>query len=97
MSKKIRVLVPKNKNKLPDWYKKLVKENRVPWYQRLHSHWRVLARRVHIEFKKEDCWIGVYWEHEWMTYRGNPDKRERLFTSLYICIIPCLPIKITFL
>lgn len=37
--------------------------------------------KVHILFEPRDLWIGVYWDRQ----RG-----------IYLCIIPCFPIHITF-
>jgi hypothetical protein len=38
---------------------------------------------IRIEFKPQDCWIGVYW------------KSEKLLVDIWICIIPMFPIHIT--
>ena len=38
--------------------------------------------KVNIEFKKEDCWIGIYW------------RRKINSLNIWICIIPCFPIHI---
>jgi maltodextrin utilization protein YvdJ len=40
--------------------------------------------KIKIKFKWQDMWIGAYWEN----YLG--------LKSVYLCIIPMLPIKITF-
>lgn len=37
-----------------------------------------IKRGLSIQFKKEDAWIGVYWDKE----------------NIWICIIPCFPIWI---
>jgi hypothetical protein len=44
--------------------------------------WRIAYPRVRIrwEFKKQDCWIGVYWEP------GSS------YTHLWVCLLPMLPI-----
>ena len=42
--------------------------------------------KVTIEFKLQDLWIGAYWRY---------DKAYQL-QHLYICLIPCIPIHITF-
>lgn len=41
-------------------------------------------RLVRILFEPRDIWVGVYW------------KREHLLTWIYVCIIPMLPIRLTF-
>jgi hypothetical protein len=38
-----------------------------------------------IKFVPQDCWIGLYWKSEF-------DLNCSLFTTWYICIIPCFPI-----
>ena len=38
-----------------------------------------------IELEIRDMWIGIYWRH---------DKLYQLW-HLYICIVPCLPVHIT--
>jgi hypothetical protein len=35
--------------------------------------------RLKLEYKKQDCWLGVYWDKEFV----------------WVCLIPCFPIKIT--
>ena len=40
-----------------------------------------------MKFNKHDIWIGVYWK-DW--YGWNSWLR-----TIYICIIPCFPIEIT--
>jgi len=42
-----------------------------------------------IKFKKEDFWIGVYWE----TINIKTDVGEKSWIiDFYVCIIPCFPI-----
>lgn len=38
--------------------------------------------RVSIKWKPQDLWIGAYWE------------RSLLGLTVWVCIVPCLPIKI---
>lgn len=38
--------------------------------------------RLGIEFKKQDCWMGVFWQ------------TQHRDLHIYICILPCLPIHI---
>lgn len=43
-----------------------------------------------IGFRAQDCWIGLYWKTEtltWDAYRGR-----RKITTFYFCLIPCFPI-----
>ena len=42
--------------------------------------------KVTIEFILNDLWVGAYWRR---------DKVYGLF-HLYICLVPCIPIHITF-
>lgn len=42
--------------------------------------------RVRIEFKKEDCWVGVSWRTE-ATTRGR-------LTTWWVCLVPMVPIVI---
>jgi len=39
-----------------------------------------------IEFKMQDCWVGVYWE-------STNDSYE-ITTNVYVCVVPCFPINI---
>jgi len=41
--------------------------------------------KLSIEFKLEDMWIGAYWRHD-IVYG---------LRHLWICLIPCIPIHIT--
>jgi len=43
-------------------------------------------------FVPQDCWIGVYWKKDPYALAPNYGRFD-----LWICLIPCLPIKITFL
>jgi hypothetical protein len=42
---------------------------------------RDLALGVHLLFEPRDLWVGVFWD------RRNGD------TFVYVCVIPCLPIR----
>lgn len=37
-------------------------------------------------FEPRDLWIGIYW---------NKEKRIPYDLDVYICIVPCLPIRLT--
>ena len=41
--------------------------------------------KVTLEFKKEDFWVGAYWRYD----------RAYQIWHLWICLLPCLPIHIT--
>lgn len=43
---------------------------------------------VTIECKPQDCWIGVFWKTE--DWGGNAGWRD-----VWICIVPCLPIRLS--
>ena len=45
-------------------------------------HCKIIEKlsRVKIGFKKQDCWVGAYWDK----------------SHLWICLIPCFFIRITF-
>lgn len=44
--------------------------------------------RIKLEFKPEDCWIGAYWKRHLATL-GVWEY------NLWVCLIPMLPIHIT--
>lgn len=48
--------------------------------------------RVSVEFKREDCWVGVFWRT-----RRNPRSSglDRHVTTWWICLIPMVPIVVT--
>ena len=49
-------------------------------------------RSIHVRFVPRDLWIGVYvgpWER---SVERAGDYRKR---SVYVCLVPCLPIVIT--
>ena len=46
--------------------------------------------RVRVEFKPQDMWIGVYWEVD-----GSDDDFWRTI-DIWVCIIPTLPIHISY-
>ena len=45
-----------------------------------------------IEFKKQDCWVGFYWEKR---RRTTTIQNDELVYHLWICLIPMLPLHIT--
>ena len=42
--------------------------------------------RIKLEFEPRDLWIGIYWRYDHAYYNMR---------HLFICLIPCLPIHIT--
>uniref|UniRef100_A0A6M3LHF4 Uncharacterized protein n=1 Tax=viral metagenome TaxID=1070528 RepID=A0A6M3LHF4_9ZZZZ len=42
--------------------------------------------RISLEFKLEDMWVGVFWRYA----------PAYCLWHIYICLIPCFPIHITF-
>lgn len=48
--------------------------------------------RVALEWKLEDCWVGVFWK------RGviQGDHVDGKTLDIWICLLPCLPIHLTF-
>ena len=56
--------------------------------------------KAKIEFKPQDCWIGVFWKKRKkydaeIYYRTKAiRKKERL--DVWICIVPMLPIHLVF-
>lgn len=48
--------------------------------------------RCRIEWKLQDLWVGVFWK----TTNCLVDSGEKpLFTDVWICILPCVPIHLT--
>ena len=63
------------------------------WLTRRLNSVKIWAGRftVRIEFKPQDCWVGVYWEGTVNNYRTLDSKNE-----WWVCIIPCFPIHIIY-
>lgn len=49
--------------------------------------YRLESKRLY--FEKCDIWFGIYW--------NKRVERDMHFLDVYICLIPMLPIKLTFL
>jgi hypothetical protein len=45
---------------------------------------------IHIEFKLEDMWVGVYWKSK---YKASNLTRH---IDIWVCLLPCLPIHISY-
>lgn len=43
-----------------------------------------MSVKVKIYFEPRDLWIGVYW-----------DRKGSILTHVYVCLVPCLPIRFT--
>lgn len=59
--------------------------------------------KVRLEFKLADCWVGAYWRSTycvghpktWMERNGDQQGWFRGTWDLWVCIIPCLPLHVT--
>lgn len=61
----------------------------IPNYKPVTLFFRKYRRiSVSLLFEKRDLWVGVYWDKNSM-YSSHP-----LVMSIYVCIIPTLPICI---
>lgn len=48
---------------------------------------RYHLREVAILVEVRDLWVGVYWDHQ---------RRSQMWRlTIYVCLIPCLPIRLT--
>lgn len=48
--------------------------------------------RAKFEWKIEDLWIGVFWKHGYGQFDDGP---KRMWTDIWICFIPCVPLHLT--
>lgn len=49
--------------------------------------------KVRIKFEPRDLWVGVYWDY---SPKSDPDDFYDYATlDIYICIVPMLPIKLS--
>lgn len=62
--------------------------------------------KIRVEFKPQDLWIGAFWKSEPLgDMYVSPGARESLravqrryrFVDLWICMIPCIPIHISWI
>jgi hypothetical protein len=51
--------------------------------------------KITAQFKKEDLWIGVYWR-KLASADGDQDGSYETVIQVFICIVPTLPICLTF-
>lgn len=61
--------------------------------------WQAKRRRriysIRFEFKKQDCWIGLYWKGSYVGDRRDPERRQSVrSTEIWLCIVPMLPLHI---
>lgn len=56
----------------------------------MRKNWKIT--RVAIEWKLQDLWVGVFWRHG---YAAFDDGAKRMFTDVWICVLPCIPLHIT--
>jgi hypothetical protein len=48
--------------------------------------------KVRLEWKPEDCWVGVFWRRgEWA---NNRKSKTEWRTDVWICLLPMLPIHL---
>ncbi len=59
----------------------------------MHGEVRGLFWRFDAKWEPRDLWIGVYWNNE--TGMNSMGWGWSWALDLYVCIIPCLPIKLT--
>jgi hypothetical protein len=48
--------------------------------------WGPKRRFCRLEFKREDCWVGVFWKRDRLYYAYQ----ERL--DVWVCLLPMLPL-----
>lgn len=48
--------------------------------------------RAKFELKIQDMWIGLFWKHGHITTDDGP---QRMWTDVWICLIPCIPLHLT--
>ena len=51
------------------------------------------VRRAQLIFEPRDLWLGVYWDRPMPLEMGYGFLMRTL--HIYICVVPCLPLKIT--
>jgi hypothetical protein len=57
------------------------------------KRYKRLRKAVAVEWKPQDLWIGVFWK---TTHCQTDDGEKPLTTDIWICLLPCLPIHLTF-
>lgn len=56
----------------------------------MHRTRKALRWKVLLEWKVQDCWIGVFW-----TSTTGPDSRWAVL-DVWVCLLPCLPVHLFF-
>lgn len=53
---------------------------------------------VRVEFKPEDCWIGIFWKRRTLSRAcfTTGSYAQRTDTHVWVCLLPCFPIHLTF-
>lgn len=51
---------------------------------------------INIKFNSHDVWIGAYWKTEKSRMYKCGKSYDGKWIELWICLIPCFPIYITF-
>lgn len=49
---------------------------------------------MQFEWKLEDLWVGVFWRHGYGTFDAG---KQRMWTDVWICLLPCVPLHVTIL
>lgn len=44
--------------------------------------------KVRLEFKPQDCWVGVFW-------KTTPKANYQFRTDVWVCVLPMLPIHLS--
>jgi len=54
--------------------------------------------KISVRFKKEDLWIGIYWDsdHLCFTRKLGKSRYEIFMVNVYVCFVPMVPIHIRF-
>lgn len=55
----------------------------------IFSIWDAPSLGIWFGFKLEDFWVGAYWINKDLYRMGR-------FTDVYICLLPCFPIRILY-
>ena len=50
--------------------------------------------KARIEFKRQHCWVGVYWKR-WQTGLDHIEQTGNRYTDVWVCLVPMFPIHIS--
>ena len=64
----------------------------------------MIKATARFEYKLQDMWVGIFWRGWYKAYLLDEDKPRPAgyigdpynFLHVWICVIPCLPLHITF-